>query len=582
MAIDKALNKLFVRVSGVLTSDQRETLLKVESKSEANKGKIYFLEKTYEIVNNGVAYGINPDDKQLITNLQHWVGSDTDKPANVSTMLERLTALEGIHVAVTGVDSGTESAYLQLTDDTGEGSSVQPLITLKIKDITSSVHGLVDNQNAKAYIDAEAAKATTKLENANDGVIINTSVNSDGSNTYKIGSNLTLKYVAATPSDPAHIQLNSADANDTSYGRINVSDIIGNGVLNDTSYNKNTNELTLYFETATGEDHAEVIDLKELIDINDVFIGTDSTNYLTVTNNTSTATFDTKMKDVSTASATATGLADAWQVKQYVDSKTLDLAVSANGDTYVSADVSANNNKHIVVSTNIQNLVANAGTRGTWTVSETDGTATLTGETDPTLTGTAGKLIDSAETATQVKTYVNAKVAQEASERQARIEAAIKSLDANITSTNDTNTVVTITEVDGKLTAATVTNSYATVSTNGTGSDATFAVTSGDEAKLVKASDLTKLQTYVDEQLAGALDSLDATVNNHDASSYIDFTVNEENGRLKDASIAVTYGTLSGADVTHGHHTGTEGIATTQVVADFVDGYDYWTTYTPA
>ncbi|MBO6271482.1 hypothetical protein J6O48_01740 [bacterium] len=475
-------------------------------------------------------------------------------------MLERLNALEGIAVAVDGVDNG--SAYLELTDTTGEGSSVQPLITLKIKDITSPDHGLVDNQNAKSYIDTEVDKATTKVETANDGVIVNTSVNSDGSNTYKVGSNLTLKYVAATDSDPAHIQLNSAGVADTSYGRINVSDIIGNGVLNRTSYNKDTNELTLYFETATGEDHAEVIDLKELIDINDVFIGTNSTNYLTVTHDTSTATFDTIMKDVSVASASETGLADAWQVKQYVDSKTLDLAVSANGDSYVSADVSANNNKHIVVSTNIANLVANAGNPGTWTVSDA-GVATNSGESEPTLTGTAGQLIDSAVTAEQVKTYVDGKVAIEAARRDASIEAAIKSLDADINSTGDSNIGLNIKEVDGKLTTATFTITYAGVTQSGEGSAATFGVTSGDETKLVKAQDLTKLQTYVDQKLEGALDSLDATVNNHDASSYIDFTVNEENGKLKDASIAVTYGTLSGADNGSKQHTGTEGIATT-------------------
>lgn len=575
----KDLNKMFVRVSDPLNETQRNSLITL---SRENAKKIYFLEQTNEIMNRGITYGINPGDKQLITNLQHWVGSDTDKPADVSTIIDRLTALEAINVDVTGCADADKNSYLAY-EDVNAGQAVQPKITLKITPIDGGAlgtqKGLVDAQDAKSYIDDEVAKATTVVTEGKGIKVTSAEDNSDHHITYTVDSSLLLEYNAPSGGNSATITLTDGKGN--SFGTVNVTDIIGNGLLDHTDYNENTNVLTLTFNTATGEARTVDVDLKKLIDINDVFIGTDSTNYLKVINDTSTATFNTIMEDVSTASATATGLADAWQVKQYVDSKTLDVAVSANGDSYVSADASANNNKHIVVSTNIANLVANAGKRGTWSVSETDGTATRTGETDPTLTGTTGKLIDSEATATQVKTYVDAKVAQEASERQARIQAAIKSLDADINSTGDSNIGLNIKEVDGKLTTAAFTVTYAGVTQSGTGSDSTFVVTSGDEAKLVKAKDLTSLQTHVEQKLKGALDSLDATVNAKDASTYIDFTVNEADGKLTDASIAVTYGTLSGADDTHGHHTGTEGIATTQVVADFVDGYDYWTTYTP-
>lgn len=576
----KDLNKMFVRVSAQLNETQRNALITL---SQENAKKIYFLEQTNEIMNRGIAYGINPGDKQLITNLQNWVGSDTDKPANVSTMIERLTALEAINVDVTGCADADKNSYLAY-EDVNAGQAVQPKITLKIKPIDGggalgTQKGLVDAQDAKKYIDDEVAKATTVVTEGKGIKVTSAEDNSDHHITYTVDSSLLLEYNAPSGGNSATITLTDGKGN--SFGTVNVTDIIGNGVLQGTSYNPNTNVLTLTFKTATGGTQTVDVDLKQLIDINDVFIGTDSKKYLNVISDASTATFDTKMKDVSTASATETGLADAWQVKQYVDSKTLDLAVTANGDSYVSADASANNNKHIVVSTNIANLVANAGTPGKWTVSDA-GEATNSGETAPTLTGKAGKLIDSAETATQVKTYVDGKVAIEAATRDAKIEAAIKSLDADINSTGDSNIGLNIKEVDGKLTTAAFTVTYAGVTQNGKGSDSTFVVTSADKEKLVKAKDLTSLQTHVEQKLKGALDSLDATVHAKDASTYIDFTVNEADGKLTDASIAVTYGTLSGADNGLKQHTGTEGIATTQVVADFVDGYDYWTTYTPA
>ncbi|MBO6271481.1 hypothetical protein J6O48_01735 [bacterium] len=59
----KDLNKMFVRVSVALNETQRNALIDLSKQDAANAKKIYFLEKTNEIINNGIAYGINPNDK---------------------------------------------------------------------------------------------------------------------------------------------------------------------------------------------------------------------------------------------------------------------------------------------------------------------------------------------------------------------------------------------------------------------------------------------------------------------------------------------------------------------------------------
>lgn len=171
---------------------------------------------------------------------------------------------------------------------------------------------------------------------------------------------------------------------------------------------------------------------------------------------------------VTPGSAEDTGLVDVITVgtngvkidniQAAIDYATTDLAVSAEGDNYITAAVDANNNKKINVTADVQDLTASAGTRGTYTVTDA-GAVSLADEVAPSISGTADSLVDGSDVATKVKTYVDAKVAAEAAARDAYIEGAVKSLDSSVSATAEANnqySVLTgVTEVDGKLTSKT-------------------------------------------------------------------------------------------------------------------------------
>ena len=125
------------------------------------------------------------------------------------------------------------------------------------------------------------------------------------------------------------------------------------------------------------------------------------------------------------------------------------LAVTAQGDNYVSAAQDANDNKKIVVTTDVQSLTATAGTPGVY--NSTTGAQT-TAPVAGTLSGTADSLADGADIASKVKTYVDGAIAIEGARSDAKntadIKAAIEGLDS--TDTAVTGQVVTaVSAADG-------------------------------------------------------------------------------------------------------------------------------------
>ena len=155
-----------------------------------------------------------------------------------------------------------------------------------------------------------------------------------------------------------------------------------------------------------------------------------------------------------------------------VDKKIKDFSVEAAGDSYVKAEIDAANNKKVNVSAQVADL-----------------TLTSVADTDSTLTGESGKLVDASEAASKVSDFVNARIAEE-----------VKKLDSDSTSADGTNVTVKVTEVDGKLSAVNVTENYAKVAVTTVASgNASFTVKSGDENKLVKASDLKAAVDYIED-----------------------------------------------------------------------------------
>jgi len=380
-----------------------------------------------------------------------------------------------------------------------------------------------------------------------------------------------------------------------------------------------------------------------MLDLGDLMVDTNSTKYLQITQAAETQTdenqltFAIKTGEVAFATDSSTALADAYDVKQYVDSQTTELAVTAQGDNYIDASVVEGDNKNVRVAANIGSFTATQGTAGTYGADGAQATAPSHGN----LVGEENKLADASVIAAEVKKYVDGELAIEAARSDAKNLADIAALDANVDSTGGTNVSVNVVETNGVITAVTVAEDYATIDAS------TIVVANGDESKMVKASDIAHLKAYVDEKsqelaveaegdsyidasvdgsnnkkinvstnigdlvvtttagqpsvmtgeegkladasdIAGSvtqfvnarideeLDALDATANVHDTSSYINVSIGEVNGLLDStaSSIDVTYGSFTA--------TPTDGIATREGVQDFVDTYDFWTTYTPS
>lgn len=187
-----------------------------------------------------------------------------------------------------------------------------------------------------AIEEAKANAISTVVDYATAGNALKVSI--DGTTT-KFDSALTLKYVAADADAAAHIAL--TDKNDTEIGTVAVSDIIGNGLLKTTSYDPSTGKLTLTFNQADGTTTNVEVDLTAMLDLGDLFVADNSTNYLEISQNLGPTTdenqlsFSIKTKALADANDSATGLVDAKDAKDYVDAAV--DGVAAEGDDYVSA-----------------------------------------------------------------------------------------------------------------------------------------------------------------------------------------------------------------------------------------------------
>ena len=413
------------------------------------------------------------------------------------------------------------TAAIEALDAEKEGSDEAGFITVKVTEVNgviTAVDVISDDIASSTELKAEEAKI------ANSATI--KEVTTGDVKTYETA--VTIKYVAAVGEVGAHIAL--VDKNDKELSTVPVADIIGNGVLKKSSYNATTGILTLTFATASGKDTTVDINLGALLDIEDVMIDADSTDYLKVTTTpdseaTGQAVFKALIKKIADANyaegAVVTGLADAADVKKYVDEAVSSKNVSAEGDEYITA--TAANNKVTVIA-DVQNL-----------------TVGKEGAADSTLTGTEKSLVDGADVASKVSSFVEARLSEE-----------IAKLDSTV-SASDSNVNVEITETDGKLTGLTVSEDYATITktaksgaVGGEGHVApNYVVADGDEDKLVKASDIKNLKDYADDAIAEAVEGLDASVTSSTTTNNIGITVTETDGKLTSANVTEKYATVT-------------------------------------
>ena len=487
------LTKLFVHVPKEL----HETLDNVIAKSKTNNKKIYFVEEFNQIVLNGITYGIDPKTSKEITSL--------------------ISAIGGSVAA-----DGTITVDFSSTNYASEASN-----------IVAAICAL--DTKLKSELDKLAASKTL------------------GENYEFTGS---IKYVAAVPAAegkgavPAHIAL--VDEDNKELSTVNVSDIIGNGVLQTSAYNAVTGILTLTFAQADGTTNAVEVDLKAMLDINDISIAEASKNYLEVTlgeasaEGETQAVFGAKVKKIVGAdeSANLTGLADAADVKAYVDSKATDLAVTAEGDDYITAAVDGSNNKKINVTADVQDVTYTVGTHATYN----DEGAVDTQATPANITGVANSLVDGAQAIAAIKSYIDFVVAEESLSVDNKVLAAIKALDVTA-QTKGTNVHITVSETDGKVALDSVVEDYATVTRTESTSKAetpasNAAISVVDPSKLVIGSDLEKVAAYAADKVAEETHRVDKKIKDlagsatgANAGNCISVTVTSAHGEVSGVTV---------------------------------------------
>lgn len=173
----------------------------------------------------------------------------------------------------------------------GLSTDVQGQIT-KIKSILKAYYDDGTENAVKNAIDAvQNALNTYKAEN-------------DGKRALLVK---TVAYNAGTKS------IDFTSENGTTVQSIKTSDIIGNHVVKSSSYDASTNTLKLKFGGAS-EDVDVDIDLGQMLDMNDVISGNDE--HFTVNYNEKKLTITPV---ITTVTSNTVGLADAKDVKSYVD-----------------------------------------------------------------------------------------------------------------------------------------------------------------------------------------------------------------------------------------------------------------------
>lgn len=454
----------------LVPSTSAATVESIKTVSLSNH-KVYFMAKYNQIVAKGTVYGVDP---------------------STGKELETLVSVLGGTKAADGTVSVNFSG-LNYTDNT-------------------TIIGTIRALDAKIKSEMDKIAASKTLDE-----------------NYEFTGQI--RYVAASGGTAAHIAL--VDEDGIELSTVPVSDIIGNGVLKSSSYNKETGELSLTFAQASGVDKTETINLAEMLDINDVKVADGSTNYIGVDltgSENSQAVFSIKVSKM--ADQDLTGLADAKDVKDYVDGKVAGKNVSAEGDTYVTA--TATDNK-VTVAAQIGNMVFTAAQGGN----------------AAKLEGVEGKLVDSKEAAIAIKGYADAVVAKEAADRATAITDAIETLDVPAVEKGN-NVKVKISETDGKVALDSVVESYANVTRTNTAStaetpatNAAITVDTGDEDKLIKASDLKDVAEYAADKVTEEAHRVDKKIADlggsatSDAVAGVTTTVTTSGGQVSGVVVSV-------------------------------------------
>lgn len=481
------------------------------------------------------------------------------------TIGKAINALADNGALVFGVDStsgagaiwaGTELVTSKVIDyaiaDSAEKDHGQKTVTLKYIGATgveTKTFNLIDEAGLKAYF---AGSKTIALDSSIYEVKVKTDggvkIDENGAGLYvdiadlfgvdastigfnaqnKLKTLVQMNYHAAVTTvgeeKAAYIALE--DVNGNSISEIPVANIIGNGILKSATYNKANNTLVLVFEQADGTEKTVTVDMKDLIDINDIFLDTehDADDYLTLTNDTSIATFGVTNK-------TKTGIALAESAIQGVEK----LDVTGAGD-YVSLTVAPKTGDASVIQISVNDNAAKT------------------------------KFVDVDASIDRLDTSVNLINAKDEEQDASidRLDASVNALENAIAALDATESdnvldgsiAITVTQADGLITGVDLKATEATVTFDNTSATPSLTSTSG----LVTGAAITAIRDYVDAK-SGALDS---SVTGKDVNEFVTVNTVQTDGALSAENVTVVYGDYDKTSQVN-------GIATTGATKTYVD-----------
>ena len=259
-------------------------------------------------------------DEEIIATLNSKVKELKDADTNTTTYLnDRITEFR---TKDTEIETTVNSYYneLKVTHDSIVSNLNSYVSELKSADEAIKTKHARDYAALNDTITSKYAilndKYTESRKELNDSIdTVNTSINSINNQVDVInaGAIKTVKYNANTKT------IDFITIDNSTKQSVKASDIISNHIIKSSSYNKETNILTLIFDGyEAGDANARVnIDLGDLLDLADVISANNT--YLTVSYIQKKLNVGANVVNMADAGAANTGLADSYDVKKYVD-----------------------------------------------------------------------------------------------------------------------------------------------------------------------------------------------------------------------------------------------------------------------
>lgn len=531
----------------------------------------------------GLDYNLEADDNKVVTDVNQENG-------RVSAASENLTAIKLAGYAVGADDSGKVAATDTLGEALGKlqgqingmdksASAVDGQVVTTIAEVDGKVSetkanvkdlqlgGYLKGSDTGAIGSTDTVNtALSKIENTiakntvsstdktvkidTTGATTDLSVNIDGTTLVKnastgvISSDLKIKSIAQAEGSTYASQYQLV------YGSSEtpIGDIINVGkdqFLKEASYDATTQKLTLVMYNSTGGTTNIEVDFSEAVieaEAGDgLYVKADHSLNIGIDNTSESVTISDG-NGGSTTAAVLSVSADAIKISNIqaaINYAVAELSVSAQGDDYITAAVDATNNKKINVTADVQDLTASTGTVGTYNAEGAQTTAPV----DATLSGTADSLVDGADVAAKVTTFVNGAVAIEAARADANVLASIKALDATVGSTTiatGKHVAVQVVETDGVLTALTVTESDIASATEVDAIETAVGL-NADGTKATATGEYTASANTIEEEIDALDDELQKALKHVTGSNAISTgnTTASDQANAKDQTISL-------------------------------------------